>query len=48
MTYDDEGVMATDRALGTHLCGALKRPNFPNAEESGSHSSEFQQLGDSR
>ena len=23
MTYDDEGVMATDRALGTHLAGAL-------------------------
>lgn len=30
MTYDDERVMATDRALGTHLCGALKRPEFPN------------------
>lgn len=30
MTYDDERVMATDRALGTHLCGALKRPDFPN------------------
>lgn len=30
MTYDDEGVMASDRALGTHLCGALKR-GFPNA-----------------
>jgi glutamate synthase (NADPH/NADH) large chain len=32
MTYDDENVMATDRALGTHLCGALKR-NFPNADK---------------
>jgi glutamate synthase (NADPH/NADH) large chain len=31
MTYDDERVMATDRALGTHLCGALKRPDFPNS-----------------
>lgn len=30
MTYDDERVMATDRALGTHLCGALKRTDFPN------------------
>lgn len=25
ITYDDEQVMAMDRALGTHLCGALKR-----------------------
>ncbi|MDD9956126.1 MAG: glutamate synthase-related protein [Anaerolineaceae bacterium] len=32
MTYDDEGVMASDRALGTHLCGALKR-GFPNAHK---------------
>jgi glutamate synthase (NADPH/NADH) large chain len=31
LTYDDEQVMAMDRALGTHLAGALKRPNFPNA-----------------
>ena len=30
MTYDDGGVMASDRALGTHLCGALKR-GFPHA-----------------
>lgn len=30
MTYDDERVIATDRALGTHLCGALKRQDFPN------------------
>ncbi len=32
MTYDDERVMATDRALGTHLCGALKRHDFPNCD----------------
>lgn len=25
LTYDDEQVMAMDRALGTHLCGAIKR-----------------------
>lgn len=25
MTYDDEGVMAMDRALGTHLAGAIER-----------------------
>jgi glutamate synthase (NADPH/NADH) large chain len=25
ITYDDEQVMAMDRALGTHLCGAIKR-----------------------
>lgn len=25
LTYDDEQVMAHDRALGTHLCGAIKR-----------------------
>jgi glutamate synthase (NADPH/NADH) large chain len=25
LTYDDEAVMAMDRALGTHLCGAIKR-----------------------
>ena len=31
MTYDDERVMATDRALATHLCGALKRDDFPNS-----------------
>lgn len=28
MTYDDEQVMAMDRALGTHLSGALKRAEF--------------------
>ncbi|MBK8138808.1 MAG: alpha-hydroxy-acid oxidizing protein [Chloroflexi bacterium] len=28
MTYDDEQVMAMDRALGTHLSGALKRHEF--------------------
>ena len=33
MTYDDENVMAADRALGTHLCGALKRPGFPNVSQ---------------
>lgn len=32
LTYDDEQVMAMDRALGTHLCGALKRGEFPNAD----------------
>lgn len=32
MTYDDEDVMAADRALATHLCGALKRPGFPNVD----------------
>jgi glutamate synthase (NADPH) large chain len=33
MTYDDEQVLAMDRALGTHLCGALKRGEVPNADE---------------
>ncbi|HVU09826.1 MAG TPA: glutamate synthase-related protein [Phototrophicaceae bacterium] len=32
MTYDDEQVMAMDRALGTHLAGAIERKEFPNAE----------------
>jgi glutamate synthase (NADPH/NADH) large chain len=32
LTYDDEQVMAMDRALGTHLAGALKRADFPNAD----------------
>ncbi len=32
MTYDDEQVMAMDRALGTHVTGALKRREFANAE----------------
>jgi glutamate synthase (NADPH/NADH) large chain len=32
MTYDDEQVMAMDRALGTHLSGALKRRDFDGAE----------------
>jgi glutamate synthase (NADPH/NADH) large chain len=27
LTYDDEQVMAMDRALGTHLAGAIKRDN---------------------
>lgn len=30
LTYDDEAVMAMDRALGTHLCGAIKRGELPN------------------
>jgi glutamate synthase (NADPH/NADH) large chain len=33
LTYDDEQVMAHDRALGTHLCGAIKRGEIPNSEE---------------
>jgi glutamate synthase (NADPH/NADH) large chain len=32
ITYDDEGVMAMDRALGTHLSGALKRGDFAGWE----------------
>ena len=32
LTYDDEGVMAMDRALGTHLVGALKRSDLPEIE----------------
>jgi len=32
LTYDDEQVMAMDRALGTHLNGAIKRNDFPNAD----------------
>lgn len=32
LTYDDEQVMAMDRALGTHLAGAIKRGDVPNAE----------------
>ncbi len=32
MTYDDEQVMAMDRALGTHLAGAIERRDFPGAE----------------
>ncbi len=32
LTYDDEQVMAMDRALGTHLCGAIKRGEIPNGE----------------
>jgi len=31
LTYDDEQVMAMDRALGTHLCGAIKRGEIPNS-----------------
>jgi glutamate synthase (NADPH/NADH) large chain len=33
MTYDDEQVMAMDRALGTHLAGALQRKEFKGAEQ---------------
>ncbi len=33
LTYDDEQVMAHDRALGTHLAGALERAEFENAKE---------------
>ncbi len=32
LTYDDEQVMAMDRALGTHLAGAIKRGDFLNAD----------------
>lgn len=32
LTYDDEQVMAHDRALGTHLCGAIKRGEIPDAD----------------
>ena len=31
LTYDDEQVMAMDRALGTHLAGAIKRKAVPHA-----------------
>lgn len=31
LTYDDEQVMAMDRALGTHLCGAIKRGDVTHA-----------------
>jgi glutamate synthase (NADPH) large chain len=33
LTYDDEQVMAMDRALGTHLCGALKRGEVSHPSE---------------
>ena len=32
LTYDDGQVMAMDRALGTHLSGAIKRKDIPHAE----------------
>ena len=32
LTYDDEQVMAMDRALGTHLAGAIKRKDVPQAD----------------
>lgn len=33
LTYDDEQVMAMDRALATHLAGALERRDFANADK---------------
>ncbi len=33
LTYDDEHVMAHDRALGVHLAGAIQRNDFENAQE---------------
>jgi glutamate synthase (NADPH/NADH) large chain len=33
LTYDDDQVMAMDRALGTHLNGALKRGEIPNSDQ---------------
>jgi len=33
LTYDDEQVMAMDRALGTHLIGAVQRGEIPNADK---------------
>ena len=32
LTYDDEQVMAMDRALGTHLAGAIQRKSIPNGD----------------
>lgn len=32
LTYDDEQVMAHDRALGTHLCGAIERGEIPETQ----------------
>jgi len=32
LTYDDEQVMAMDRALGTHLAGAMKRGEIPDTD----------------
>ncbi|MDE2952239.1 MAG: glutamate synthase-related protein [Chloroflexota bacterium] len=32
LTYDDEQVMAMDRALGTHLAGAIQRKSIPHGE----------------
>jgi glutamate synthase (NADPH/NADH) large chain len=31
LTYDDEHVMAMDRALGTHVSGAIERGDIPNS-----------------
>jgi glutamate synthase (NADPH/NADH) large chain len=33
MTYDDEQVMAHDRALGTHLIGAIRRGSFADYDK---------------
>ncbi len=33
MTYDDEQVMAMDRALGTHLIGSIARDEIPKSHE---------------
>jgi len=33
LTYDDGQVMAMDRALGTHLCGAVKRGELGSPEQ---------------
>ena len=32
LTYDDEQVMAMDRALGTHLAGAIQRKSIPHSD----------------
>ena len=33
LTYDDEQVLAMDRALGTHLIGAIKRRDVPDTDK---------------
>jgi glutamate synthase (NADPH/NADH) large chain len=33
MTYNDDQVMAMDRALGTHVAGALQRREIPDADQ---------------
>lgn len=32
LTYEDQQVMAMDRALGTHLCGAIARGDIPHTQ----------------